>query len=239
MKRLYWAALLACGATEAAAEGQWTLGVIAGGSDGIYTGAEDEFGIIPFASYDTERLHIGLDGLSYKIISTDQGQITAHLGYRAAPGFPDTDLFEGLEREDAVEIGIGTQWQFGNAYAGVNIMTDASDVHNGAEAITSLGYVMSIGDLQLDASVGGIYRNAELNQYLFGVGADEATATRPAFAADDTVSGFASLTAAYPITDQIVAFGQVGYQDLSVHEDSPLIDKDGVVDVGLGVMMTF
>lgn len=141
--------VLAFTASTAVAEGQWTVGGGGIGATGIYVGEEDTASFAPILSYDTERLHIGLDGLSYQVFDYDLGQVDVALGYRGAPAFPDGQLFEGLKREDAIEFGLSTQLDFGNAYVGIGALTDISDAHGGTEADLNIGYIMNVGKLQI------------------------------------------------------------------------------------------
>ncbi len=231
---------LLCIASSAAADGNWTVGVLGAGATGIYVGEDDAFGFVPILSYDTEKFHIGVDGLSYQIYDYGLGQIDVSLGYRQAPEFPDKEpLFDGLKREDTLELGIGTQLEFGDVYFGLNALADIADEHGGTEADITLGYVIVAGGFQIDAAVGATFRDKKLNQYLYGVSAAEATAGRSAFQAQDTTTAFANLTVAYAITDNITALAQIGYEDLGQNSDSPLVRKSSSNGFGVGLAWSF
>lgn len=238
-KKILSAALI-CFASGASAEGQWTIGALGVGATGVYVDEKDEAGFAPILSYDTEKLHVGLDGLSYQVYDYGVGQIDVALGYRGAPAFPDKNpLFDGLKREDAVELGISTQLEFGDAYVGLDAFKDVSDTHEGIEADFTFGYVMAAGNFQLDAAVGARFRDNKLNQYLYGVSAAEATADRSAFTAEKTTTAFANLTVGYAITENITAMAQVSYEDIGKNHDSPLVAKSSSTGVGLGIAWTF
>lgn len=227
-------------ASGASAEGQWTIGVLAVGATDVYAGADDAASVAPIISYDTDKLHIGFDGLSYQVYDYGPGQVDVALTYRGAPAFPKNSArFDGLKREDAVELGLSTQLQFGNAYAGLDTLTDVTDAHGGTEADVTLGYVMNAGAFQIDAAIGARYRSAKLNQYLYGVTASEATANRSAFIADDTTTAFANITVAYPITDNVTAVAQIAIEDIGDNIKSPLVSQSTTTGVGLGVAWTF
>lgn len=229
-----------CAATSASADGPWTIGVFAIGSTDVYLGDDQEVGFAPIISYDTEKLHVGVDGLSYQVYDYGLGQLDVVLGYRGAPAFPDKNArFAGLERDDAVEAGISTQLAFGNAYVGLSTLTDISDAHGGTEADVTFGYATLIGDVQIDVSVGARYRTAKLNQYLYGVSAAEATADRSAYTANDTTTAFADITIGYALTENVTAVAQIGYEDIGENLDSPLISKSSALGVGLGVAWRF
>lgn len=233
-------AALTCIASGASAEGQWTIGALAIGATEVYVGDGDTASFAPIISYDTEKLHIGFDGLTYQVYDYGLGQIDVAVAYRGAPAFPENNArFKGLKREDAVEIGLSTQLQFGDAYVGLDTLTDVTDAHGGTEADVTLGYEMNAGAFQFDAAIGARYRSAKLNQYLYGVTALEATANRSAFIAGDTTTAFANLTAAYPLTDSMTAVAQIGIEDIGKNFDSPLVSRSTATAVGLGVAWTF
>ncbi|AUQ52316.1 putative outer membrane protein (plasmid) [Phaeobacter inhibens] len=240
MSRTMLSLALALLAGTASAEGQWTVGGAGIGATGIYVGEENTASFAPVIIYDTEKFHIGLDGLSYQVFDYGLSQVDVALGYRGAPAFPDKDpLFEGLKRDDAVELGLSIQLEFGNAYVGIGALTDISDGHGGTEADFNIGYIMNVGNLQVDTALGARYRDAALNQYLFGVTGAEATAIRPAYAAKYTTTAFANVTVAYPITDTITAMGQIGCEDLGDNQDCPLVEQASSTSIGLGVIWTF
>lgn len=226
--------------SSANAQGEWTLGVVGVGTTGTYVGEKDESAIAPILNYETGGLNINLDGVTYDVFDFDQGNLAVALRYRGAPAFPDDDpLFDGLDRDDAIEAGFESQMVFGDAYVSFAAQTDVSDVHGGTEASVALGYAVAPGAFIINAEVGTRYRTDNLNQYLYGVSASEATSNRPEFAADDTITPFASLTAIYPLTDNVAAIGLIEYEDLGNIKDSPLVDKTEVFGIGLGVVMTF
>ncbi|MCK0122704.1 MipA/OmpV family protein [Loktanella sp. F6476L] len=229
-----------CAGTSASADGPWTIGVFATGATDVYLGDDQEVGFAPIISYDTDRLHIGVDGLSYQFYDYGLGQLDVVLGYRGAPVFPDKNpRFAGLKRDDAVEAGISTQLAFGNAYVGLNTLTDITDAHGGTEADLTIGYTTLVGDVQFDASVGARYRTAKLNQFLYGVSDVEATTNRRAYTANDTTTAFADITIGYAVTDAIIAVAQIGYEDIGENIDSPLTSKSSALGVGLGLVWSF
>lgn len=240
MFRQIFATTLLLAAPQAKAEGQWTIGVIGVGTTGTYIGEEETGGIAPLLSYDTDRLHIGLDGVSYDVFASQQASVAVALGYRAAPAFPEDDpLFKGLDRDDAVELGVSAQLDFGDAYVSAGAMADVSDAHGGIEAHAAVGYALAPGAFEIIAEAGARFRDEKLNQYLYGVTAAEATPDRLEYAAQDTTTAFATLSVSHPLTDRLSAIGLVDYESFGRNEDSPLIDTSETVAVGLGLLMSF
>jgi outer membrane scaffolding protein for murein synthesis (MipA/OmpV family) len=240
MFRQILATSLICISTGAIAEGQWTLGVLGIGTTGTYVGDDDFAGFAPIITYETERLRFGLEGIAYDVFEFEQGHVGVALGYRDGAPFPEKGaLFKGLKRDGAVEAGIQSQLEFGNAYVSLDTFTDISDEHDGNEASIALGYAVTAGDFVVGAELGARYRDANLNQFLYGVSAVEATSNRAKYSADETTTAFASMTVAYPITETMSAIGLIQYEGLGDNADSPLVDDDDVFTGGIGIVMSF
>lgn len=240
MFRQIFTSALICIGTGALADGEWTVGVLGVGGTGTYVNEGDEAGIAPILTYETENLSVSLDGISYDVLDFQQGSVSVALGYRGGPTFPDDDpLFDGLERDGAVEAGIAAQMDFGDAYLSLETMTDVSDTHDGTEVNVALGYAVAPGAFIVSAELGARFRDAKLNQFLYGVAADEVMAARASYSAEKTTTAFANMAVIYPITQSVSAVGVIEYEDLGSNTDSPIVDKSEVFGIGLGLVMTF
>ena len=226
-------------ASSAAAEGDWIVGLIVQGDSQIYEGGTDDAILLPYLAYETDRLHIGLDGISYQALDYGDLAVDVTLNARFGPDFPDTTLFEGLDRDTAFELGFDAQYNFGAAYVGLALAGDISGAHDGYEGQASLGYAFETGALALDVSAGVILRDANLNAYLYGVSAAEATATRAAFDLGDTTNGFASVSAAFALSDQAYLIAEVSYEDLGDARNSPLVSKSESTEISIGIGFQF
>lgn len=239
MKTTLMTALFTTFANGAIAEGSWIFGAFVDGETGIYVGEEDSFELLPYLAYETERLHIGLDGISYEVIDLDGLSVDITLDPRFAPDVPDSALFEGLDRDDALELGFAATYAFGPAYATLSLEGDVTDAHGGFAGEAALGYQLALGGIGIDASAGVKLRDAALNNYLFGVSEAEATATRAAFAMDDTANAFASISAVYEITDGVYVIGEVSYEDLGEAANSPLVEATERNSIVIGIGYEF
>ncbi len=226
-------------ATGATADGAWIVGAGLSAGQSPYVGDKDEASLFPYIAFETERLHIGVDGLSYNLLNNGGLSVDVTLDPRFAPDFPGTDLFAGLERDDALELGFDATYWFGAAYAGLSFAHDVTDAHEGYEGSASVGYELELGQLGMNAAAGVKFRDANLNNYLFGVSDDEATATRAAFDVGDTTTAFASLSAIYPLSDQMFLLGEVTVEDLGNAAKSPLVDEERIADITIGVGFQF
>ncbi|MEL7181440.1 MAG: MipA/OmpV family protein [Pseudomonadota bacterium] len=216
------------------AEGGWIVGIIAGGGQDPYVGADDSVGAIPYIAYETEKFHIGLDEFRYYAYDDGSLSIDAFLTPQFAPDMPDTALFAGLERDDTVDAGISATYNFGQMYALASVQGDITGEYDGFSGQVALGYEAEIGRLTVDASAGIEYRDANFNNYLYGVSAAEATASRAAFDMSDTTNAFAEISATIPVGAQSFLIGAVSYADLDDAVKSPLVEDDSQIGVLLG-----
>lgn len=221
------------------AEGDWILGVLADGSQSPYVGGTDSVDLIPYIAYETDRMHIGIDEISYELIDTGNLALSIMLDPRFAPDLPDTTLFDGLSRDTAFEAGFAASYGFGAASANLSLQHDVSGVHDGFAGELSLGYEAELGQIALDLTAGLNFRDSNLNNYLYGVSTANVTAERAAFEMDNTVNVFAEMTALMQVSDNAFLLGEVRYTDLGEAADSPLVDRDNVTDLTLGLLFQF
>lgn len=226
-------------ANTAYAEGDWIVGVLADGSQSPYIGGTDSVDLIPYIAYETDRLHVGIDEISYGLVDTGNLALSVMLDPRFADDLPDTALFEGLTRDTAFEAGFAASYAFGAASANLSLQHDVSGVHDGFAGEMSFGYEAAFGQIALDLTAGLKFRDENLNNYLYGVSAADVTADRAAFEMDNTVNAFAEVTALMQVTDNAFLLGEVRYTDLGEAADSPLVDRDNVTDVTLGLLFQF
>lgn len=233
------AAALTCLASTAPAEGDWIVGIIIDGGQSPYVGGKDSVQAIPYVAYETDTFHIGIDGLSYTVIDEGPLSLEARLEPRFSPDFPGTELFDGLDRDDALEAGLSATYSFGQAYATASVEGDISGAHDGYSGSLAVGYETQIGFAVIDATAGLRFRDSNLNNYLYGVGTEDATAARSAFDMSDTANVFAEITALVPLAEDLFLIGEVSFADLGDAADSPLVDRDKVADLTIGVGYQF
>ncbi|WP_172839379.1 MipA/OmpV family protein [Tateyamaria omphalii] len=185
------------------AEGNWIFGLFLDGSQGPYLDGPDRSGPSPYIAYRTNRLHIGIDEIRYDLMSVDQLNVSAMLMPRFAPAYPDRALFDGLERDDTIEIGLTATYDFGASYTRLSVQADVAGIHAGYAAQVAYGYEAELGFAAVDVRASAELRDARLNNYLFGVAADEATDSRSAFAMGVMqVAGGARFTGQIPDWDR-------------------------------------
>ncbi len=232
-------------ATEATAEGTWTFGAVVDAETGVYVGQNDQATLIPYISYETERLVFSLhDGLSYRVLQGEgpdgqTGEVSVLLAPRWTPDFGKGPIFDGLDRDVAIEAGIAGRYEAGLFFFEGEALIDISDTHKGYEAKTFAGVQYETGRFQFEAGLGARHRSSDLNQHLFGVASSEVTATRAAFAPGSTTTAFASLTGVYLLRKNLALVGDIKVEDLGDLDASPLVDKSSNTSLTLGVLYQF
>ncbi|WP_299781169.1 MipA/OmpV family protein [uncultured Roseobacter sp.] len=230
------------GFTSAAmAEGNWTIGFGLGTETELYRDDDTSLSGFPFIAYDTETFHIGFDGLAYKVVNTSRFGFNLNLSPRGGPDFPDTALFQGLDRDTAIEIGFSARQTFANdVYVQAAFLHDVSSAHEGYEAQAHLGTSFSSGSVNFDASVGVRYRNDDMNAYLVGVSGAEANGSRSAYAPGSTLSPLAQFSATVPVSDRAAVVGSLSYERFGgSYDNSPLTKKGSQASAGVAIIYKF
>ncbi len=232
-------------ASGAIADVTWTFGAIAQGETGYYVGQKDEVVLLPYIAFETERFEFSLhDGASYHAIQREgpngsATQLSFVLSPRWEPEFSDGPIFDGLERDTAIELGVRAVYERGLFFVEGEALADVSDTHNGYEARAFVGARYEVGAFSLEGGIGARHRSGDLNQHLFGVSASEANATRAAFTPGDSTTGFASITAAYAVNNNIALVGDITFEDVGDMDASPLVDEVSNTSLALGLIYQF
>ena len=196
---------------------------------------------IPYIAYEWENAHLGIDGFSYDFLGTENFELTALVEPRWSFTDPeDSPLFENIDRDTALEAGLGATLNLGNFYLQGQALQDISGVHEGHESSVSVGFEQDLGAFAFDLEVGAVYRNDDLNLHLYGVKADEETASLTQYAPGETVHPYTEANLMMPIGDSmgLIAFGRVEQFEDEI-KDSPLVSRDTEGTVGLVFLKQF
>lgn len=208
-----------------------------------FEGAEDSVLISPFPyiAYEWENAHLGVDGFSYDFFELGALELGLSLEPRWSLTDPDdSPLFEELNRDTALEAGLTATLDLGSFYISASTATDVSDVHDGSENQLSLGVEFEAGPLALDLSMGAAYKNANLNQYLYGVSDDETKFGLPVYQPSNSVHPIAQLSAQLPITENMAILIFANYEAYGNQiKQSPLISEKDKTTLGLIFLTSF
>lgn len=208
-----------------------------------YKGMDAKLMVLPYLSLYKNGFFI--DGLQagYKKAIDEQMSISFVLQGRL-DGYKSTDstYFAGMrDRDHAIDGGVVlSAW---NSYGTIkaSYLRDITGAHDGSEAGIEISKSYFFAkQIILTPSVKFSYRDKNLNNYYYGVRADEQTAARAYYEASAGVNYSAGASVAYLITPEISLFGKASYTRYSDEiSNSPLIDGDGEAKAIVGVSYSF
>ena len=220
----------------------WLLGV---GVVGNYSGYDQaDYPVVtpfPYVAYEWENAQLGFDGFNYEFLSTGTLSLTGLLEPRYTFADPDdSPLFEGVERDTALELGIKATYDLDAFYLEAQFLQDVSETHDGCETSVAAGIETEIGSLRVTAELGALFKSEDLNSYLYGVQNDEESPTLPAFSPDQSLQPYIGINATLQTgkTSAIVFFGRFERFSSDV-QASPLIGKGGEGSLGLAYIKQF
>lgn len=144
--------------------GQFNIGGGAVHTQHLYEGEEYETSFVPFLSYDSDRLHLGFDGIGYKVIRSDNLELALRLSPGQTPDFPEKNpLYAGLIRGTPVDAGFDISYQFEPFYVTGGVMMDVASEHSGYQAEVKVGSQFSLGALGVDIGAGAVRRQGFWN----------------------------------------------------------------------------
>ncbi len=209
-----------------------------------FEGAEDyETGAFPFFSITyKDRLSLGLDGLSYKLVNDDAFTLTAKLGIEMGRAEDDDPHLAGLgDIEGGATLGFGVGYEIG----AVEFKAELEKSFGDSEGVVGkIGAEVSqpVGDVLLGAAITATWADDSYMQTYFGVTA--AQAGNSGMAQYSAGSGFKSveleLSATYMLSDNWMLRGQVGMAELiGDAADSPIVQDSTQSSTGLFVIYQF
>ena len=243
-----------------AAGSQWELGIgVTAMNIPLYPGsAEDKTYLfpIPHILYRSERLEID-NGLEATFLKTQRTRFNLSADFavpvnsrdsEARIGMPDLDLI--IQIGPSLEITLAGD-RFKPSHLRLELPVRAAI----AVDLPSAEYTGWVFEPRLTYETrrpyktgfaylisGGLrFSTQELHQYYYDVNPEYATATRPAY---ESAAGYSGLFVDYIAnwrTDNLIYFAVLRYQNLSgaAYEDSPLVEQDDYLLVGVGVSWIF
>lgn len=207
------------------------LGFISRIEDSPYKEAGNRRDLLPLYLYEGERFFLNADRAGFKLVNDDAQRLDVFLG-RRLEGFPEDDIPESLEgmeaRNTTVDLGFAYRRTLPWGTLRASVMHDVGGVNHGSELRAGYSYDWR-GDrwlLRPDLSVA--WRDSKLNNYYYGVRADEATDERPAYEPGSGVNVSLGLYGSYAIFENWRLLGGVSVTQLdSSVRDSPII-RDGL-----------
>ena len=215
--------------TTDARAGEWGLGIGVAAQQPPQVGTSTETVVLPFPSYQGERLSLDFGSVGYALVNSDRVRFAVE-GQLRFDGYDPTEstALSGLRERDVTldagfSIATGDKW----GIASFKVMADALGVHKGYEISASYQYPIQRGRWTLVPGITAKWPSEELVEYYYGVRLDEATPDRPAYSGKAVLNASAALNASYTFTDSWEFIGGAEYTRLGDGiTESPIIEKD-------------
>ncbi|HEX2334812.1 MAG TPA: MipA/OmpV family protein, partial [Burkholderiales bacterium] len=208
-----------------------------------YRGYDRDSDLMPQFRYDSRYFHLQSDRIGLKL-DTERARYELFLR-RRLEGFATDRTPESMvgmeKRSSGDDLGVAVRYRLGAGFLYGEAMQNVSDESDGTEI--RLGYRYErwwTGRLRWRPYVTLAWRDADLNNYYYGVRPEEATAERPASQPGSGLNLEAGVLAAYRLAErwQVLAGAGVTRWSSGV-SDSPVVDDGTQPYFMLGLMYGF
>lgn len=207
-----------------------------------HTGVDPKAYLVPLFGYEGERFYLrGIFG-GYRLFKGERWSLGPVLrprfeGYDAQ----DSAALVGMQDRDwSLDAGAEWSWLADWGLIGVSLVTDVLGRHHGQELELSYTARFSGAGFEFIPSAALRWRTDHLVDYYYGVRAEEATAGRPAYEGDDTITPAVRLAVRRKLSSKWSVLGAAQYEWLgSEITDSPIVEDSSTVSLMLGLTYAF
>jgi len=196
----------------------------------------DSFAIAPAPDGSDENPVASINNTGEPVCCSDPAPLS-DMGFPT--GVTDQEL-EIPKRSLAVDGGLEIVYVGDWGDIQLQVLTDLSFTHKGAEIWASYAYPWQYGNWKAVPSVGINWKSHNLLNYYYGIRDSEKQFNRSAYTAESGVNSFVKLSIAYRFNENWGAVGIAEYETLSRGiRRSPIVDKDGIGTLFIGLMYKF
>jgi len=208
-----------------------------------YEGVDQVNDFLPLYLYEGKFFYLHSYRAGFRLPATDKFQAELFVAHRFE-GFPydeTPDSLVGMEaRSPGLDGGIGALYTSPIGDFTAELRNDISDESNGTELRAGYGLKLRRGKFLWHPYVRFSFRDADLNNYYYGVRPEEATAQRPAYIAGDGFNYGLGLYGQYKLTRNWKIVAGIGADKLSKEiENSPIVDKSWLITGTAGILYDF
>lgn len=151
-----------------------------------------------------------------------------------------TILLEPPDRDYAIEVGAEMLFDGRWGELQISAFQDVSGTHRGQQAYAEYRYAWQRGRLRIAPSLGLHYKSAALNDYYWGVRAEEANRALPAYQVGSGVNVIGNLQTTYYLSKHMRLALALNYEQLdSAVRASPIVDEQAVFGYFAGIAYSF
>ena len=188
-----------------AAPGGAGLGAAARIEASPYRGGGTRTDLVPLYMYEGKHLYLHAYRFGLKLLDTPRQRVDVFLAHRFE-GFPYNGVPASLAgmtaRQPEMDFGLGYERRGSWGALWAEWVRDATNTSGGSDLRLGYNYSWRSGRLVLHPHFMLSLRDARLNDYYYGVRADEATPTRPAYMPGSGVNAQVGLYASYDLTER-------------------------------------
>ncbi|MEO6015668.1 MAG: MipA/OmpV family protein [Polaromonas sp.] len=216
-----------------------------------YVGGGTRFDLMPLYLYEGERLFLHANRLGVKLINQGDrikegyGQRLDLFVEQRLEGHPIGDklppsLAGMAPRDSGLDVGLSYKYRQPWGTVQAELARDVGGTSNGSEARFGYSYDWRSGAFLLRPSLSVSFRNANLNNYYYGVTPGEATLTRPAYMPGAGVNTQIGLYGSYDLSTRWRLLGGLSatYLGSSV-QNSPIVQRRVLPAVYIGAAYDF
>jgi outer membrane protein len=197
-----------------------------------YLDAGQRTDLLPLYLYEGERMFVNADRAGIKLVDDDGQRLDVFLS-RRLEGFPLDDVPDVLEGMTPREAGgdLGLRYRHDAPWGTLRgtVLHDVTGASGGSELRLGYSHTWRSDRWVLRPDVTVSFRNADLNNYYYGVEPGEATAERPAYIPGSGVDVTAGLYGTWDFWQNWRLIGGVAVTAYdSVVRDSPVIRDDAL-----------
>lgn len=197
-----------------------------------YRGYNENTHAVPLISYEGESFYFRQTTLGYILSKSEKNEFSLTASWMPLEFDPkdnDDRVMKKLDKRDSTAMA-GAAWYHHERWGSIKVSAaaDILDNSNGWVGEVALFHQMPVGNLTLTPAVGVFYYDENFNDYYYGVsGSESRRSGLDGYSAQDSWVPYISLTAKYPLTNNLVLTASAAYSALPDEiKDSPMIDRD-------------
>ena len=203
--------------------------------------------LTPLYLYEGERVYLHANRAGVKLIKEGSGAAGPRVDVFIEPrleGFPAGNLPDSVvgmgDHKPGVDVGLALRLSQSWGTVRAELVQDVGGASRGYEARLGYGFEWRSGRWSLRPDVSLSWRDAKLNNYYYGVQANEATADRPAYAPGGSAQAQIGLYGSYDVSERWRLLAGVSATVLgSSVKNSPIVQKRVLPAVYVGAAYDF
>jgi outer membrane protein len=205
-----------------------------------YVGGGVRYDYLPVNVYAGEHAYLHSDRVGLKLDLDAQRRVDVFLAHRyeGTPLLRPPAALAGMAlREQGSDLGFGYRQRAAWGVLGVEFLHNVDGASRGSEVRLRLAEEVRRGELRLWPQAMLSWRDTKLNDYYYGVRADEASTARPAYVAETGLNFELALYATYPLSRHWQLLGGVSAtQWAGSVRASPIVDNRLQAAATLGLL---